>query len=490
LYEGLGESGIRVLGWHSPTPDHWANVKSRGNKIEQFKPALLHTQDGSVFFVPKARFLQGKPYFDFTHPQTVEYVREEFREWLRLGLAGTMVDDGDDVPLDALFHNGHTGRRMHNRFHYDYHKTFNQVFREVRGDDFILFARAAGPGCQQFTAFFAGDHPESFDGLEAVIHGGLSFSASGFPFWGSDIGGLLPRPGENLTEPVYLRWVAFAAFSPLMRAHGCSPREPWRFSERAVQVYAYYARLRMNLLPTIYSLAVHAHRTGIPLMRIGYLEFPDDPEVLKTERAYCFGDDLWFVPPTDAERSIGVYLPGKGSWTDLRTGETFPAGQRVNRPCDYGAEPLFMRQGAILLAELDEPTLSWGTSLTAGKRLCVVANANGEGSGRRVLHQASDGVQEINSSTADGSWRLTSGRWETKVGGFVVYGPPPQGVDWANRPLPCVKSTSAPAAGPSGEGWWYDTSQRCTKVRIEPPASEAVPDACLYLRYSGNGRKR
>jgi len=43
-----------------------------------------------------------------------------------------MVDDGDDVPLDALFHNGLTGRRMHNRFHYYYHKTFNQVFREVR----------------------------------------------------------------------------------------------------------------------------------------------------------------------------------------------------------------------------------------------------------------------------------------------------------------------------------------------------------------------
>ncbi len=468
LYHGLRGTGIRVFGWHSPTPDQWGNVKRGVDKREVFKRVLLRRRDGSIFTVPRGCFRQGHAYFDFTDPETLECIRAEFRDWLKLGLAGTMVDDGDDVPIDAAFHNGETGRRMHNRYHYHYHRTFHQVFREARGDDFVLFARAAGPGCQRFVCFFAGDHPESFDGLESVIHGGLSFGASGFPFWGSDVGGLLPRPLQPLTAPVYMRWVAFAALSPLMRCHGCSPREPWWFGQQAVDVYKQYAWLRMNLLPTIYSLAVEARRTGVPLMRLAYLEFPDDVEARRVERAYCFGPDLWFVPVTTAEATSRVYLPGEGAWTDLWTGETLRGGRWVERPTPYGREPLLLRRGAILLAALEDRALRWGRSMTPGKRSCVVATATNEAPSRRTLHLGPKRSITVESRRSADVWTLSVKEAWPDVGGFVVYAAGPRRVEWSGRRIVRVAEPGQPTATAPVERWWYDETQRSIKVIVRP----------------------
>ncbi|MBN1343891.1 MAG: glycoside hydrolase family 31 protein [Phycisphaerae bacterium] len=465
LYQGLAGRNVRVFGWRSPTPDQWAKAVVRQLRPKDYEHVLVHRADGSVFTVPRGCFRQGLPYFDFTHPEALKYIRMEFRDWLRLGLAGTMVDDADDVSIDSVFHNGQTGRRMHNRYCVFYHKVFNQVFREARGDDFVLFARSAWPGSQQYVCYFAGDHPESFDGLESVIHGGLSFGASGFPFWGSDIGGLLPRPFEPLTEAVYNRWVAFAAMSPLMRAHGCSPREPWRFGERAVRVYRFYAWLRMNLLPAIYSLAIEAHRTGVPLMRIGYLEFPDDVAVREVQRSYCLGPDLWVVPVTSEEQTCRVYVPGEGVWTDLRTGETFNGGTWVDRPADYGQEPLMLRPGAILPAELEDRSLAWGRSMRSGKRLCLVASANDANASERRLHVTPQRTVTVSARRSDGEWVLSCEEPWGELGGFVVYGVRPQRVVWCGREIAEAGGGTSTATSP-GERWWYDSSQRAAKVVV------------------------
>jgi alpha-glucosidase (family GH31 glycosyl hydrolase) len=450
LYEGLAGTDIRVLGWHKPCPETGAFTAAAGLKRKDYEHVLLHKKDGSVFIVPPGHFVRGQPYFDFTHPETVKYVRRQFRDWLNRGLAGTMVDDGDDVPVDALFHNGGDGRRMHNRFHYHYHRTFHQVFREVRGDDFVLFARAAGPGCQRFVCFFAGDHPESFDGLESVIYGGLSFAASGFPFWGSDVGGLLARPFQPLTAPVYMRWVAFAAFSPLMRCHGCTAREPWHFGDRAVQVYKHYAWLRMNLLPSIYSLAVEAHRTGVPLMRVGH-------------------------------------LPGKGVWTDIWTGEAFRGGRWIERPAGYGREPLFLRQGAILLADLEDRALRWGRSMTPGKRRCVVAAATNHRPSRRTIHLTADRAVEMVSDRDGRAWRLAAeGQWPD-VGGFLIYGPKPKRVGWAGRIVEQLDGPAKRASDDPAERWWYDASTQSTKVFVAPAPTGKLPLAQVRGFWSKNG---
>jgi alpha-glucosidase (family GH31 glycosyl hydrolase) len=224
----------------------------------------------------------------------------------------------------------------------------------------------------------------------------------------------------------------------------------------------------MNLLPTIYSLAIEANRTGVPLMRIGYLEFPDDAVVRTIDRAYCFGPDLWFVPITNAETTARIYLPGRGIWRDLRSGEPIGGGRWVRRRCEVGREPLFLRQGAVLLAELDDRTLSWGRSMTAGKRLCIVASAYGKDASQRRLHLTPERTLDVTADKRDGAWVFAAKDPWPDVSGFVVYGDPPRRVEWAGRALPAADPADAPDAGDAKEHWWYDGAQKAIKAIVPP----------------------
>src|ERR1035437_2802654 len=59
-----------------------------------------------------------------------ELIKRFWKPRLDLGLAGSMVDFGDVVPDDAIFHNGNRGVEMHNFNAYFYHQTFSRVFEE------------------------------------------------------------------------------------------------------------------------------------------------------------------------------------------------------------------------------------------------------------------------------------------------------------------------------------------------------------------------
>ena len=200
--------------------------------------------------IPRGQTLSAQfPYLDFTHPRALEVLGAFWKPRLDLGVAGTMVDFADSFPETAVCFDGRRGDEMHNGYHYGYHQTYYRLFQQRRGDDFILFTRAAMPGSQMFGGQFSGDHQSTFLGLTTSLHGGLNFAACGFPFWGCDIGGYAGRPGEE----VYRRWVQWGAFSPLMRFHGTSVREPWYYSDASVPMYKRYAWLRMNLQDYIYG---------------------------------------------------------------------------------------------------------------------------------------------------------------------------------------------------------------------------------------------
>ncbi len=189
---------------------------------------------------------------------------------------------------------------MHNFYSYDYHRTCNAVFREKRGDDFIFISvGAAAPGTQQWAAQFAGDHPSNFAGLRGVFTGALNLCACGFSTWGSDLGGFLGWP-----EPaVYMRWTQFGCFSPLMRCHGRTPREPWNYGDAAVANYKYYAWVRENLLEYIYNSAVDSHKAGIPLIRSLAVAYPDESLLATVSDEYMFGSDLLVAPVMDENNS-------------------------------------------------------------------------------------------------------------------------------------------------------------------------------------------
>lgn len=280
-------------------------------------------------------------YVDFTNPNALELSRRWWQRRLDLGVAGSMVDFGDRVPEEAIFHDGRRGDEMHNFYAYDYQRTYSEVFREKRGDDFILFGRAAAPGTQKFAAQFAGDHPANFAGLKSVLTGALNLSACGFSTWGSDLGGFLGWP-----EPaVYMRWTEFACFCPLMRSHGRTPREPWYFGPDAVKTYTRYARIREKLVDYIYDSARRAHKTGMPLMRSMAVAFPGEPSLADVDDQYMFGPDLLVAPVVTEDNWRTIRFPS-GKWTSLWDGSTIagPATVKIEVPLD--SIPVYVRPGA------------------------------------------------------------------------------------------------------------------------------------------------
>jgi len=116
---------IKVLSWFFPV----IPLTNQMKLMPEFKPE-------------DCRIAHGRPldHVDFTHPNALELMRRVWRQRLSGGRGGSMVDFGDRVKEDAVAYDGQSGAELHNFYAYDYHRTCSEVFRERRGDDFMLLA--------------------------------------------------------------------------------------------------------------------------------------------------------------------------------------------------------------------------------------------------------------------------------------------------------------------------------------------------------------
>lgn len=359
LYRKLEPLNIHVLTWGRSQAQGWSadQIRDALPNVSSDKLPLMRLANGEVYGFPPDHILFNQfPYIDFTNPNAIELLRAYWKARLDLGVAGTMVDFADLVPRDALFYDGSNGEQMHNWYVHLYDHSIHEAFKERRGDDFILFARGAAPGTQADAGQMAGDHASDFRGLNESLTGGLSLSTSGFSNWGSDVGGYLGKADEE----VYLRWIEFGAFSPLMRFHGTEPREPWYYSDAAIGVYKKYAWLRENLLPYIYGSAQDTHASGVPLMR---------PLVSVASDEYMFGDDLLVAPVHTSGEHRTVSLP-PGDWTEFWTGAPVKAGTiDITVPVD--GIPVYIRAGAMIPIEV-APDFELGESMSGGRVAALI----------------------------------------------------------------------------------------------------------------------
>ena len=254
-----------------------------------------------------------------------------------------------------------------------------KLFEKYKGEDHVLFSRSAAAGGQKYSCQFGGDQLSSFRGLTYAMNGGLTLAASGFPFWGVDAGGY----SGFADEETYLRWTEFAAFSPIMRFHGVTPREPWVYSRYAVSVYKFYAWLRENLLKYSVHTAEEAHKTGIPMMRPLPIVFPNDKEAVYWEDEYFYGSDLLVAPVHQEGEKRRIYFPS-GRWINLLDFRKMVGGNRifqVDVPIDK--IPVYIREGACILSVMNGE-LQLGQSMTYEKKNTVLmSRALNETSGKR-----------------------------------------------------------------------------------------------------------
>lgn len=351
LNQFMAARNIKVLSWFMPVisePDQARLLP----EIATNKLPLLNA--GNI------RASRELGYVDFTNPNAMELFRRWWRRRLNVGVAGSMVDFGDRVPEEAVFHDGRRGYEMHNFYAYDYHRTCNEVFSEKRTNDFILFGRAAAPGDQRWAAQFAGDHPANFAGLQSMLTGALDLCACGFSTWGSDLGGFMGWP-----EPaVYMRWTQFACFSPLMRCHGRTPREPWNYGDAAVTNYKFCAWVRENLLDYNYNAAAEAHETGVPIMRSLAVAYPEALSAAANSAEYMFGPDMLVAPVVTEDNNKTITFP-PGIWTDLWNGRTVRGPAILTTNVSLDTIPVYLRPGAMVPVSLNHD-LEFGHSMSGG----------------------------------------------------------------------------------------------------------------------------
>ena len=204
--------------------------------------------------------------------------------------------------------------------------------------------RAFAPGMQRLgAAVWTGDIPTSWDSLQNQPGTMLNWSLCGMPYVGQDIGGFSGTPSPEL----YVRWMQAGALAPIMRAHGIqgSPRWPWAFGPQALTAARNAILLRSRLRPYLRECARETSRTGAPLMRPLFFEFPSDPNTYALEHEWLLGRDLLAAPVLAPGGRSAVYLP-RGRWREYGTGRTLIGPRWLRRTLPLETVPLYLRGDA------------------------------------------------------------------------------------------------------------------------------------------------
>ncbi len=377
MLKRLKERGLRICVW----------INSYiGQKSPLFREAmelgyLLKRPNGDVW--QWDLWQAGMGLVDFTNPGAWKWYQDKLRGLLDMGVDCFKTDFGERIPTDCVYYDGSDPELMHNYYTYLYNKCVFELLEEYKGrDEACLFARSATAGGQKFPVHWGGDCSSNYLSMSESLRAGLSLTCSGFGFWSHDISGF----EGTAPADVYKRWAAFGLLSTHSRLHGSnSYRVPWLFDEESVDVVRKFTKLKCSLMPYLYSKAVEAHRTGVPMMRAMVLEFSQDIACGDLDRQYMLGESLLVAPVFTKEGDVDYYLP-QGRWTNLLSGEVVTGGRWVHEVHDFMSLPLMVRENTILPVGALDSTVEYdySKSLTLyvfelnDETQCEVVDMNGE----------------------------------------------------------------------------------------------------------------
>ncbi len=327
---------------------------------------------------------------DFTRAQTREWWGSLYHQFVEDGVAGFWNDMNEPsvfsgpamtMPLDTVHRIDEPGFAPRTATHAEIHNimglenaraTYEGLLR-LRPDErpFVL-TRATYAGGQRYGFTWTGDNAATWNHLRLATQMTLNLGLSGISMVGADVGGFNGSPSSDLLT----RWVEMAAFTPLFRDHSekvSQPHEIWVNGPEPEAIRRRYIETRYRLLPYIYSVADDSSRTGLPMVRPVFLEFPEalaaGVEHLDTE--FLLGPSLLVAPPPFGEMQDGytVGLPQAAPWFDFWTGlkmspvpiappiatiVTAPAGsikfpEQIHPALD--TMPVYIRGGSILPLE-------------------------------------------------------------------------------------------------------------------------------------------
>ncbi|MDR7521302.1 MAG: glycoside hydrolase family 31 protein [Armatimonadota bacterium] len=285
---------------------------------------------------------------DFTNPEAYAWYRDAHQQLFAHGVDVIKTDFGEQVPVDALAANGDGGARLHNAYPLLYNRCVFEATAKHAPGGALVWGRSGWAGSQRYPIQWGGDPQADWEGLAASIRGGLSWGASGVPFYSHDIGGFYHiTPGAMPDTELYIRWTQAGVMASHTRFHGTSPREPWHYGQAAEDIVRRWLEWRYRLIPYLEACAFEAHRTGLPVMRAMPIAMPDDPASWAFEHQYLLGPSLLVAPVIEPGGVVHLYLPA-GGWCDLNNGQWFEGPAVLERAVPLDKMPVYGREGHML----------------------------------------------------------------------------------------------------------------------------------------------
>ena len=330
-------------------------IYDAGKKLDAF----VKNPDGTEFADKVWPGLSVFP--DFTLTRVRDWWGSLYKDFVGMGIAGFWNDMNEPAVLDRpdktmnldVRHRLDDGtsldhRAIHNIFGMQNVRATYDGLRKLQPDErpFVL-TRAAYAGTQRYAATWTGDNTSTWNHMSMSVPMLLSMGISGYPLAGADVGGFIGSPPPDLLT----RWLELGTFYPIDRDHtsiGTADQEPWVHGPEHEAIRKRYIELRYRLLPYIYTGMEETARTGLPLMRPIFLEYPNEKDFDAENREFLFGRDLLVAPVlTETMDDIEDQFPA-GEWYDFWTGAKFTNAKKPKRHLDLDQLPLYARAGAII----------------------------------------------------------------------------------------------------------------------------------------------
>ncbi|MEJ7627883.1 MAG: TIM-barrel domain-containing protein [Ferruginibacter sp.] len=230
---------------------------------------------------------------------------------------------------------------------------------QKRGKRPLLFHRWGGLGNHRYQVGFSGDTYTTWRALSFQPVFTSTASNVGYGYWSHDIGGhqiSAEHPLDIKDGELFLRWMQFGIFSPVLRTHSTKraeiDRRFWNFKNEYLDIIE-LIKLRYQLNPYIYTAARNAYDSGLSLCRPLYYHHPEKKEAYNFPNEYYFGDKMIVSPvvkKTDSTTLLSIeniWLP-EGEWMEWFTGKKF-LGNTTHRAGYAKTEiPVFVKAGSVI----------------------------------------------------------------------------------------------------------------------------------------------
>lgn len=418
--------GYKFLTYNNTFVDQAADIYNEaitGGHVVEDSTGAPYLFDG-VKFRPTALL-------DLTNDAAVAWAKGVMQDGIDLGSDGWMADFGEWLPTDAMLADGGDALGVeHNRYPVRW-AAFNHelLAAQTDGVERLTFMRSGWLHSQPLTQIlWTGDQQTDFsdgDGLPSVIPMMIGLGLTGFPYVGSDIAGYMSEFTVPTSQELWYRWVTLGALSPVMRTHhGREARTnfQWETDAASVAHFRRWTRLHMQLVPYLVGLAAIAADTGLPLVRLTALEFPDDDWAWTATDQYMLGDRILVAPVVrEGAASRTVHVP-TGTWYPLLGGASITGGGEVEAPAAPTEIPVFVPAGTMLVVYPD----GVDTAVDAPAAPAVVTTAD-VGDDRDVWLWPG-------STTAYGTWTEPGARqWQWTPRDPAL--PPPVAATWNDAPV-------------------------------------------------------